>query len=374
MKKILTVVGARPQFVKAAMVSRAINRLNETSGTALEEIIIHTGQHYDRNMDRIFFDEMSIPEPAANLNVGSGLHGKTTGQMLSGLEAEIMRHNPDLVLVYGDTNSTLAGALAASKLHIPVAHVEAGLRSFNRNMPEEINRVVTDHIADLLFCPTQTAVENLDREGRGNQAIQVGDVMYDAALLFEDLAAQKSSILDNMKLAQGKYALVTVHRPANTDTRESLAAICDALTEIHRTLFPVVFPVHPRTRKMIAQFGLDSALRELHVCDPVGFLDMVQLERNAALILTDSGGIQKEAYFHQTPCITLRDETEWVETVDAGWNTLTGADTPSILAAASDRQPGSPIDAYGDGHASDVIARELLEYIGRATSSTAACK
>lgn len=362
---ITTIIGARPQFIKAAMVSRAIAARNRRAGAAaIKEKIVHTGQHYDHNMSAVFFREMNIPEPAVNLGVGSGPHGETTGRMLAGIEKELMADRPDRVLVYGDTNSTLAGALAGAKLHIPVAHVEAGLRSFNRNMPEEINRVVTDHVADLLFCPTDTAVSNLAAEGITAGVRHVGDVMYDAALVFGDLAEKRSAVLDRYALTPGRYALATVHRAENTDDPVRLAAIMEGLAGIGRARYPVLLPLHPRTRQALKRDG--HALLEnpeghgpVRLIEPVSFLDMVMLEKNAGIILTDSGGVQKEAYFHGVPCVTLRDETEWVETVAAGWNQLAGADARAIAAAGAAAKKGQPLTVYGDGTAADAIVRLL---------------
>ncbi|RME97643.1 MAG: UDP-N-acetylglucosamine 2-epimerase (non-hydrolyzing) [Chloroflexi bacterium] len=356
--KILTVVGARPQFIKAAPVSRALRQAGHT------EFLVHTGQHYDYGMSQVFFDEMGIPAPDANLGIGSGSHGAQTGQMLAALEGVMLEQQPERVLVYGDTNSTLAGALAAVKLHIPVAHVEAGLRSFNRQMPEEHNRVLTDHCADLLFCPTQTAVDNLAAEGITAGVHRVGDTMYDAVLQFSAVARQKSSILQDLGLEPGGYLLATVHRPYNTDVPENLAAILSAFEEIGE---PVVFPAHPRTRKMLEKFNLNSDIENLKLIEPVGYLDMLMLEQHARLLLTDSGGMQKEAYFFGVPCVTLRPETEWVETVEAGWNVLVGANRAQIVAAAQNfvRPPAHP-SLYGDGHSAGVI----VGWLGNTFDST----
>ncbi len=340
--KIVTVVGARPQFIKAAAISRRL-RLRHT------EILVHTGQHYDDSMSQIFFDELDIPQPEVNLGVGSGPHGAQTGEMLAGIERVLTQEKPDWTLVYGDTNSTLAGALAAAKLHIPVAHVEAGLRSFNRAMPEEINRILTDHISALLFCPSQIAVDHLKREGIERGVHIVGDVMADA--LFHAVeASANATILEKLKLLPGTYWLATVHRAENTDDSERLKSILRAFDQLTET---VVFPVHPRTRHCLDRLGY---LPPPHVrlLDPLGYLDMVVLEKSARAILTDSGGIQKEAYWLGTPCITLRDETEWVETVDSGWNTLTGADTRRILAATALKPPETrPVLYGGDGLAAE---------------------
>lgn len=353
--KILTIVGARPQFIKAAMVSRAILRHGVAHpDVPVTEEILHTGQHYDESMSRVFFDQMGIPAPAVNLNVGSGLHGDMTARMLAGIEKEIVDRKPDLVLVYGDTNSTLAGALAAVKLHVPVAHVEAGLRSFNRRMPEEINRILTDHVSSLLFCPTHTAVKNLTDEGISNGVHHVGDVMYDAALVFGEIAERESTILRDLGLTPNKYLLATVHRAENTDDPVRLQSIMSALQELAVTE-TVIFPVHPRTRSKLD--NPTSNIQNLKFIPPVSFLDMVQLEKNARCILTDSGGVQKEAYFHGLPCVTLRDETEWVETVKAGWNQVVGADTKKIIAAVQQIKTGVTIPEFGRGNcAEDIIA------------------
>jgi len=353
--RILTVLGARPQIIKAAPVSKALME----SGYA--EYILHTGQHYDYGMSQVFFEELNIQQPDHNLGIGSGPHGKQTGQMLKGIEDALLAEKPDWVLVYGDTNSTLAGALAAVKLHIPVAHVEAGLRSFNRQMPEEHNRVLADHCADLLLCPTKTAVNNLAKEGITWGVNLVGDVMYDAVLQFVEIAEQRSTIMQNLGLEPGSYLLATIHRPYNTDVPEKLHNILTAFADIEE---PVVFPVHPRTRQRIAAYGLDnlqSATRNPMFIEPVGYLDMLTLEKNARMILTDSGGVQKEAYFFAVPCITLRPETEWVETVDAGWNLLVGTDTSRILWAVKEhRWPDDrPSPIFGDGQAANKVIAAL---------------
>jgi UDP-N-acetylglucosamine 2-epimerase len=347
--KIVSIVGARPQFIKAAPVSRALRR-------AAHEVLVHTGQHYDYGMSAIFFDELNIPEPDYNLGVGSGPHGWQTGQMLIRIEEMLLKERPDWVLVYGDTNSTLAGALAAVKLHLPIAHVEAGLRSFNRAMPEEHNRVLTDHAADLLFCPTQTAIDNLARESITRGVHLVGDVMYDALLHNVAQAEQRSDVLAQIGLSPGNYALATLHRPANTDDPARLSAILAALEEIGQE-YPVVFPAHPRTRQRLPQYPISN----VQLTEPIGYLDMLLLEKNARLILTDSGGVQKEAYLFGVPCLTLRDETEWVETVEAGWNLLVGADYAAIVRAAREFRPtGSPPPLFGDGRASERIAAVLM--------------
>jgi UDP-N-acetylglucosamine 2-epimerase len=355
---IVTILGARPQFVKAAPVSACLRE------AGLTELLIHTGQHYDPQMSQVFFDEMGLPAPHRNLEIGSGSHGWQTGQMLIRLEEILLAERPDRVLVYGDTNSTLAGALAAAKLQIPIAHVEAGLRSFNRSMPEEHNRVLTDHSADLLFCPTPTAVEHL-RQERITQGVHlVGDTMYDAVLHFSERAAQRSTLLRDLKLEPKQYCLATIHRPYNTDSPEVLRQILDALGEIGK---PVVLPVHPRTRAKLQAAGwTPPPLGErfgLRLIDPVGYLDMLQLERHAQLILTDSGGVQKEAFFFAVPCLTLRPETEWVETVESGWNVLVDTDPASILAGvqALRNKSGTPPPLFGDGQAAQKIVRILAE-------------
>jgi len=358
--KVVSVAGARPQFVKAAVVSRALRAVE-----GVREVLVHTGQHYDDNMSRIFFEELEIPQPDYNLGIGGGTHGQNTGRMLEAIEAVLLKEKPHAVLVYGDTDSTLAGALAAVKLHIPVAHVEAGLRSFNRRMPEEINRVLTDHVSDILFAPTETAVKNLLREGIPEERVHlVGDVMYDAALLYGEKAERHSDVLTRLGLSPKGYVLATIHRAENTDSPERLRVILEALAEVNRWV-PVVFPVHPRTRERIKRFGLDSALEVLVVTDPVGYLDMIKLEKNAQLMVTDSGGVQKEAFFYRVPCVTLREETEWVELVSAGWNTLCppldkAQVTQTILESLG--RVGVDLFAYGDGRARSIIADVLVGF------------
>lgn len=350
--KVITVVGARPQFVKAAPVSQALR------AQGVDEKLIHTGQHYDYNMSALFFDELDIPEPAWNLGVGSGSHGAQTAAMLTGIEQVLLTEKPDWVLVYGDTNSTLAGALAATKLHVKVAHVEAGLRSFNRRMPEEINRVVTDHVSDLLLCPSQTAVDNLAKEGITHGVHLVGDVMADALAFATERARHRSDILVQLGLAEKGFLLATVHRAENTDDETRLRNIWQAFTEIGET---IVFPVHPRTRNQLAACRLPPAAN-VRMIEPVGYLDMVMLEQSAKMILTDSGGIQKEAYWLGVPCVTLRDETEWVETVQAGWNVLVGADPVKIITAAREfvASESRPM-LYGDSRMAERITRVLRE-------------
>lgn len=357
--KVFTVVGARPQFIKAAPVSKALKKAGQ------DEFIVHTGQHYDHHMSQVFFDEMSIPMPDVNLGVGSGNHGWQTGQMLVRIEELLLAEKPNYVLVYGDTNSTLAGALAAVKVHIPIAHVEAGLRSYNRNMPEEHNRVLTDHCSDLLFCPTQTAVDNLTQEGINEGVRLVGDTMHDAVLQFSGFAQQKSAVLDTFELESKKYILATLHRPSNADKPDKLLNILNAFHEIDEQ---IIFPVHPRTRKMIAGLGsnFDRVLSKVRLIEPVGYLDMLMLEKHARLIMTDSGGVQKEAYFLHVPCVTLRSETEWVETINAGANILVGTDRKSIVAATKNTFGFRKADAalFGDGRAADKIVEFLDLYDG----------
>ncbi len=347
--KIVTIVGARPQFIKAASLSRELRKRHV-------EILVHTGQHYDKNMSDVFFNELEIPPPAYNLEVGSGSHGAQTGMMLARIEDVLTSEKPDHVLLYGDTNSTLAGALAAAKMNIPVCHVEAGLRSFNRRMPEEINRVMADHISDLLLCPSQTAVDNLKSEGITQGVHVVGDVMADALNHAVETSKNRSHILEDLGLAGKKYLLATVHRPENTDDPRRLETILGALTEISERE-PVVFPVHPRTRKYLvasASLNRKSKIQNPKLIDPLGYLDMVSLERSARMILTDSGGIQKEAYWLGVPCVTMRDQTEWVETVEAGWNMLVGADPQKIVDAV---RSFSPADEHpqlnGDGQSAE---------------------
>jgi UDP-GlcNAc3NAcA epimerase len=361
--KITTIIGARPQFIKAAVVSRAIadsNKLAASNSSIVTEVIVHTGQHYDHNMSEVFFKELEIPEPHLNLEVGSGYHGQQTGQMLIKLEEVMLSEKPDWVLVYGDTNSTLAGALAAVKLHIPVAHVEAGLRSFNKSMPEEHNRVLTDHCSDLLFCPTSAAVKNLKIEGVTNGVHRVGDVMFDSVLFNTELATKRSKILETLKLQNKAYALATVHRAENTDDSHRLQAIFEALEKISSEGLRVVLPLHPRTRKLYDALRFSGA--KIKIIEPVSYLDMLQLEQQARLILTDSGGVQKEAYWMKVPCITLRDETEWIETVEAGWNILAGADRDKIVESAkTSRKPSKQHPTYGDGKAGEKIVDILRQ-------------
>ncbi len=356
--KIVTVVGARPQFIKAATVSRALGR-----SSGVTEVLVHTGQHYDTNMSDVFFEELEIPVPARHLSIGSGSHGVQTGRMLEVLDGVLREEKPDRVLVYGDTNSTLAGALAAVKLHVPVAHVEAGLRSFNRRMPEEINRILTDHVSDLLFAPTVSAVDNLLREGRPETSIhRVGDVIYDAAVFYGALAETRSRILDPLGLAGRPYVLATVHRAENTDDADRLTVVFEALSSIAARM-PVILPLHPRTRAALDRLDLENR-GGIRIIDPVSYLDMVMLEKNASVIVTDSGGVQKEAFFHGVPCVTLRDETEWVELLDLGWNRLAPPtsveDVTAAVEAMLSRRPEVADSPYGSGSSAVQIADILL--------------
>jgi len=358
--KILTILGARPQFIKAGSVSREIAKHKN-----IEEIIVHTGQHYDANMSDIFFDEMKIPKPNYFLGIGGKSHGAMTGQMIEKIEEVALKENPDWVMVYGDTNSTLAGAIVASKLHIKLAHIEAGLRSFNMKMPEEVNRILTDRVSNILFCPTDTAIQNLQNEGYENldcKIVKSGDVMQDGAIFYKDLAVQPK-IIQNSKLDIQNYILCTIHRAENTDDETRLKDIFESLNEIAKEK-QVILPLHPRTKKLLENLKLD--IENLTLIDPVGYLEMVWLIDNCSLVMTDSGGLQKEAYFFQKQCITLRDETEWVELVECGANTLVGADKQMILEAYKNNSEfnseNSKLDLYGGGKASQNIIKELLEY------------
>lgn len=354
--KLLTIVGARPQFVKAAALSREIKKHN-----GLEEIIVHTGQHFDANMSDVFFEEMEIPKPHYNLNIHGLSHGAMTGQMLEALEKVMQDEKPDVVLVYGDTNSTIAGALAAKKLHIKVAHVEAGLRSFNMKMPEEINRILTDRISDWLFCPTDAAMQNLAREGYDhldNKVVKTGDVMEDAALFYAKKAAERSDILTRLSLVNKKFILATIHRAENTDDPENLKKIVEAFNEIHKET-EVIVPLHPRTKKIIAQQQIRT---EFTIIDPVGYFDMITLLEHCSLVITDSGGLQKEAFFFRKYCITTREQTEWVELVENGYNKIAGTDREQIIASArqliNEAYPAVK-DLYGNGNACRNICSEL---------------
>jgi UDP-N-acetylglucosamine 2-epimerase (non-hydrolysing) len=356
---VLTVVGARPQFVKAFPVSRELRRRGR-------ETLVHTGQHYDESLSDVFFEELGIPAPEHNLGVGSGSHGRQTAEMLTGLERLVEAVEPDAVLVYGDTNSTLAGALAAAKTGPLLAHVEAGLRSFERGMPEEVNRVLTDHAADLLFAPTETAMANLATEGLDDRAHETGDVMVDTLTWARDRAADASDVLSRLSLDAGAYVLATVHRPRNADDPGRLAAILDALAAAPS---PVVLPVHPRTAERLREFGLhERAARELQLVEPQGYLDFVRLLDAAARVVTDSGGVQKEAYLLGTPCVTLREETEWTETLVDGWNVLVGADPDAIRRELHRDPPSSERPRpYGDGNAAERIVDLLVAAGSRAT-------
>ncbi len=351
--KIVSIVGARPQFIKCAPVSKELRKKNH-------EILIHTGQHYDYELSKVFFDQLGIPEPDYNLEVGSASHGKQTGKMLVEIEKVLVDEKPDVVLVYGDTNSTLAGALASVKLHVPIGHVEAGLRSFDRNMPEEINRVLTDHASDLLFVPTQTAVNHLKKEGISQGVFLVGDVMYD--VLKQSLPlAKKSQILKTLSIQPKEYYLATIHRPSNTDTTENLSTITKALSSADKQ---VIFPIHPRTKHFIKEHELERSIgQNVKMIPPVSYFDFLWLEQNAEKILTDSGGIQKESYLLKVPCITLRENTEWVETIQDGWNILVGTDKEKIRDAIENFNPtGVQRDLFGTGDASTKIVKILEDY------------
>ncbi|MBE0648976.1 MAG: UDP-N-acetylglucosamine 2-epimerase (non-hydrolyzing) [Bacteroidales bacterium] len=342
--KIVSVIGARPQFVKAATISRVIGTRAD-----IREVILHTGQHYDENMSKLFFEELNIPEPDYNLGVGSGSHAVQTGKMLEGIETILLREKPDWTLLFGDTNSTVAGALAATKLHIPVAHVEAGLRSFNRIMPEEINRVVTDRISDLLFAPTETAMTNLRNEGLADVTRFTGDVMYDSVLYYRGIVEQDPATYAMRDLPE-EFLLATIHRAENTDHPQQIENILKAIRGLH---YPVLLPIHPRTKKIISRFSIPE---NLHLIEPVGYLMMLSLILKARKVLTDSGGLQKEAYFLGTPCVTLRTETEWVETVHDGWNTITATDSEKIILAVQLPLPKVPqTKAFGNGKAAEII-------------------
>lgn len=355
--KIVTIVGARPQFVKAAVLSRLIQESND-----IEEVLVHTGQHFDHNMSDVFFEEMEIPRPKYNLEVHGLDHGAMTGQMLEKIEEVIKTENPDWVLVYGDTNSTIAGALAAKKKHVKVAHVEAGLRSFNMRMPEEVNRILTDRISDILLVPTTTAIDNLSKEGYDNidaKIVLSGDVMQDASLYYAQSSESKAKL--PKKFFEGNIILCTLHRAENTDDRERLSNIVDALNELHEST-RVVLPLHPRTKKCLENFGLDL---KVDLIDPVGYFDMIELLKNCSLVMTDSGGLQKEAFFFGKHCVTMRDETEWVELVKNGFNLLAGADKGKILDCArilSSKASDFNMDLYGKGTAGERILNALINF------------
>jgi len=350
--KIASVVGVRPQFVKASVVSRELRKSNK-------ECLIHTGQHYDYEMNKIFFEELGIPEPDYYLGVGSGSHGQQTGEMLRKLEEVLMVEKPDLVLTYGDTNSTLAGALAASKLGIKNAHIESGLRSFDKSMPEEINRILTDHCSDILFCPTQNAVNNLEEEGITKNVYLTGDVMVDSLLLNKEIAEAKSSLLNDLNLKTRDYIVVTIHRASNTDNFENLRNIIEALRELNEN---IIFPIHPRTEKLLKNYDLyDSLPSSITLVKPLGFLDFIKLMNHAKMILTDSGGVQKEAYILKVPCVTLRENTEWIETIKDGWNVLVGSNKERIIKTVNGFMPSvqEHCNRFGDGSASNRIVAAI---------------
>lgn len=359
MKKILTVLGARPQFIKASVVSHAIGHRQ-----GLTEVVVHTGQHFDANMSDVFFSELGMNKPDYFLDINGGSHGAMTGRMLEAVEKVILKEKPDVVMVYGDTNSTLAGALAAAKLHVPVAHIEAGLRSFNMAMPEEINRILTDRISHWLFTPTQAATANLNHEGYGSDKIfEVGDVMYDVALHHGCRVKPGTGLMGRLDLKEKGYVLATIHRQENTDNPKRLAAIVDGLIATAST-HTVVWPMHPRTRGVLQKAGkLDKLMKQVKLIEPVGYIDMVQLEKYAALIATDSGGVQKEAFFFKVPCVTLRDETEWIELVENGWNKLISPINSSFIHMSivdSIDRKGQVFNPYGNGNASELIVANVL--------------
>ena len=346
--KIVSIVGARPQFVKLAPLSKILRKEHN-------EVIVHTGQHYDFNLSKIFFLELEMPIPNYNLGVGSKSHGKQTSEILSKMEDVLIKEKPDLAIVFGDTNSTLAGSLAAAKLHIPIAHIEAGLRSFNRKMPEEINRILTDHMSDLLFAPTHTAIQNLENEGLKNKSFHVGDLMFDSLINLKKVADSKSSILKEHDLDSKDYFVLTLHRPENTDVRENLESIFEALTSSNKL---IIFPIHPRTRKSLEKFNLLRKLdgSNVRLIPPLGHFDFIKLLSNSKKILTDSGGTQKEAYILKIPCVTIREETEWTETLKGGWNKLTGPSCQKILEALEDLEKlDEQKSFFGDGNAASKI-------------------
>ena len=353
--RIATIIGNRPQFVKAAAVSRRLRQ-------DFDELIIHTGQHYDDELSRVFFEELDVPRPERELGAGTGSNTAQTARILAALEPVLAEVRPALALVYGDTNSTLAGALAAAQADIPVGHVEAGMRSFDRTMPEELNRVLTDHASDLLLCSTETALENLEREGARGEAHLVGDVMADVSLAFRDIAEERSAILADLGLEAGAYLVVTAHRAGNVDPPERLKALVKLLERLPP---PVVFPLHPRTRARLEAAGLTERLAGLHLVPPLGYLDFLKLARHARALLTDSGGVQKEAYLLGVPCVTLRDRTEWIETVEAGWNVLVDLDADAALRALERQPPSERPELYGGGHAAERVAEVLSAYTAR---------
>lgn len=352
--KVASILGVRPQFVKASVVSRELRKKHE-------EILIHTGQHYDYQMNKVFFEQLNIPEPDYHLDIGSGTHGYQTGEMLKKIEEVLLKEKPDIVLTYGDTNSTLAGALAASKLQIKTAHVESGLRSFDTSMPEEVNRILTDHCSDILFCPTQNAVDNLRNEGITENVHLTGDVMVDSLLYNREIAENKSTILNDLGLKSKEYLVATIHRASNTDNERNLKNIVDAFSELNET---IIFPLHPRTEKFLKNYGLYDRLKSsVILTQPLGFLEFIKLMNHAKMILTDSGGVQKEAYVLKVPCITLRENTEWVETVYDGWNVLVGTDKEKIVRMVKEFRPllENHRDRYGNGDASKSIVSSLSQ-------------
>jgi len=380
MIKIVTIIGARPQIIKAAALSRAIkNKFSKE----IEEVIVHTGQHYDANMSGVFFDELQIPQPNYNLNVGSGSHAKQTATMLMGIEEILVKEKPQAIVLYGDTNSTLAGAIAATKIHVPIAHIEAGLRSFNKAMPEEINRITCDHCSTFLFSPTKAGYDNLVKEGFKTDAktpyninnpkiYHCGDVMYDNSLHFASIAEQKSKVLEKYNLQKGNFILATIHRDNNTDIPERLNALFSALFEIHdKNKTSVILPLHPRTKKCVNEY-LDktllekvSASKQFIICEPLPFLDMIMLEKNCSLVMTDSGGVQKEAFYFEKPCVILRPETEWIELLACGAAVLADADKEKVLEAYhifSNNKQSFP-KLFGDGHAAEFICSELVKHL-----------
>lgn len=360
--RTLSIVGARPQFIKLAPVTRAL------ASAGVQDVIVHTGQHYDAGMSDVFFDELGIPQPDLNLSVGSGSHGAQTARMLELIEAAIEEQKPDWVIIYGDTNSTVAGALAAAKLHVPIAHVEAGLRSFNRAMPEEINRIVADHVSDLLLAPTETAMQNLGTENLAARSVLTGDVMLDAVRYNSAVAEQRSTILDDLGVDDRSYAVLTLHRASNTEA-ETLGPLMRTLNTIAEEQIPIVFPMHPRTAAAMRADETFTASERLQIVEPVGFLDMLALVGHARFALTDSGGLQKEAYFLGCPCVTLREETEWLETVNGGGNVLVGPDPERIVTAVNDwldvdaatvrDRIRDSVASFGDGHAAEAIVAAI---------------
>lgn len=356
--KIVTVVGARPQFIKAGIVSKKLRNSHQ-------EVMVHTGQHYDYNMSDAIFEDLGMPAPDYNLEIGSGTHGMQTGRMLEKIETVLLLEKPDMTLVYGDTNSTIAGALASSKLQIPVFHIEAGLRSFNMRMPEEQNRILTDHISSLYSCPTSTAVQNLKREGIEKNVYYTGDVMYDAAIYTQKIAAEKSPILEKLALEENDYTLVTIHRAENTDNIARLQEIFNGLSKLAGK---IIIPLHPRTKKIIGKYGIKADDTNIEIIEPVSYIDMIRLESKSGMIITDSGGVQKEAFFFKKPCVTLRNETEWVETLKDGWNQLVGPSSDKLLTAIENIYRRNYVDIpqgkyYGNGKAADKIIQIMEEFI-----------